>query len=43
MYCRNRLIEGSVQATDGMVAIPDGPGLGFAISEPFLRAHVKKS
>lgn len=37
------LIEGNVDASDGMVAIPDGPGLGFSISEKFLRAHVKKS
>ena len=37
------LIEGTVAAADGMVAIPDGPGLGFAISEPFLKAHAKKS
>ena len=37
------IIEGSVDAKDGMVAIPDGPGLGFAISESFLAAHVKKS
>lgn len=37
------LIEGNVAASDGMVAIPDGPGLGFTISEGFLRAHIKKS
>ena len=37
------LIEGTVAARDGMVAIPDGPGLGFSVSESFLRAHVKKS
>lgn len=37
------LIEGSVVAADGMVAIPDGPGLGFQISESVLAAHVKKS
>ena len=37
------LIEGEVVASDGMVSIPDGPGLGFSISERFLRAHVKKS
>ena len=37
------LIEGTVAAADGMVAIPDGPGLGFAISESFLKAHAKKS
>ncbi len=37
------LAEGDVAVTDGMVPIPDGPGLGFAMSEEFLRAHVKKS
>jgi L-alanine-DL-glutamate epimerase-like enolase superfamily enzyme len=37
------LIEGTVAATDGMIAIPDGPGLGFSVSEAFLKAHVKKS
>lgn len=37
------LIEGDISANDGMVAIPDGPGLGFSISEAFLMAHVKKS
>ncbi len=37
------LIEGTVAASDGMVSIPDGLGLGFAISEPFLKAHAKKS
>ncbi|MER2509505.1 mandelate racemase/muconate lactonizing enzyme family protein [Amaricoccus sp.] len=35
------LIEEPVVARDGMVAIPDGPGLGFTISESFLGAHVK--
>jgi L-alanine-DL-glutamate epimerase-like enolase superfamily enzyme len=35
------LIEGTVAARDGMVAIPDGPGLGFSISEAFLRTHAK--
>lgn len=37
------LIEGTIAATDGMVAIPDGPGLGFSISEQFLQAHVRKN
>ena len=35
------LIEGEIAAQDGMIAIPDGPGLGFSISEPFLKAHAK--
>ena len=37
----HQLIEGTVQASDGMVSIPDGPGLGFSISESFLSAHVR--
>jgi len=37
------IIEGTVAASDGMVAIPDGPGLGFTISESVIAAHVKKS
>ncbi|MES2843942.1 MAG: mandelate racemase/muconate lactonizing enzyme family protein [Pseudomonadota bacterium] len=35
------LIEGRVVAADGMVAIPDGPGLGFSISEAFVGAHAR--
>ena len=37
------LIQGTVAASDGMVNIPDGPGLGFSISETFLKAHVRNS
>ncbi len=36
------LVENDVSASDGMVAIPDGPGLGFTISERFLEAHVQR-
>ena len=36
------LIQGRVDLADGMLAIPDGPGLGFSISEQFLHAHIKK-
>ena len=32
-----------VAARDGMIAIPDGPGLGFSLSEPTLKAHIKHS
>jgi L-alanine-DL-glutamate epimerase-like enolase superfamily enzyme len=35
------LVIDAVTARDGMIAIPDGPGLGFTISEGFLQAHVK--
>ena len=37
------LIEGKVSVADGFVTIPDGPGLGFSISEAFLKAHVRKN
>jgi L-alanine-DL-glutamate epimerase-like enolase superfamily enzyme len=30
-----------VEAKDGMIAIPDGPGLGLEVSEKALRAHIK--
>lgn len=35
------LIEETVEAKDGMIEIPDKPGLGFTISERFLEAHAK--
>ena len=35
------LIEGEVAAHDGMVAIPDGPGLGFSVSDRVLKDHIK--
>jgi len=35
------LIEETVEAKDGMIAIPDAPGLGFTISEKFLEAHAQ--
>jgi L-alanine-DL-glutamate epimerase-like enolase superfamily enzyme len=37
------LVDDDITARDGMLAIPDGPGLGFTLSERFMRAHVKKS
>jgi L-alanine-DL-glutamate epimerase-like enolase superfamily enzyme len=33
------LVEETVDLKDGMIAIPDGPGLGFTVSEKFLEAH----
>jgi L-alanine-DL-glutamate epimerase-like enolase superfamily enzyme len=33
------LVEDDVSARDGMIAIPDRPGLGFTIAESFLEAH----
>lgn len=35
------LVEETVAVKDGMVAIPDAPGLGFTISESFLEAHAQ--
>lgn len=37
------LVEDDVSARDGMIAIPDGPGLGFTVSEKFLEAHAQRS
>lgn len=34
------LVEETVEAVDGMIAIPDKPGLGFTINESFLKAHI---
>jgi L-alanine-DL-glutamate epimerase-like enolase superfamily enzyme len=35
------LVEETVEVKDGMIAIPDRPGLGFTISEQFLEAHAQ--
>ena len=35
------LVEETVEVKDGMIAIPDRPGLGFTISERFLEAHAQ--
>ena len=35
------LVEESIEVCDGMIAIPDRPGLGFTISERFLEAHAQ--
>ncbi|MCO5064978.1 MAG: mandelate racemase/muconate lactonizing enzyme family protein [Rhizobiaceae bacterium] len=35
------LVTESVEAKDGMIAIPDAPGLGFTIDEDFLTAHIQ--
>ncbi len=37
------LTEGKIQLADGMISIPDGPGLGFSLSEPVLRAHIRNA
>jgi len=36
------LIEETVEARDGMIAIPEKPGLGITISERFLEAHAQR-
>jgi L-alanine-DL-glutamate epimerase-like enolase superfamily enzyme len=36
------LVEETVEARDGMIAIPEGPGLGFTVSERFLEAHAQR-
>jgi L-alanine-DL-glutamate epimerase-like enolase superfamily enzyme len=37
------LVEERIEAQDGMIAIPDRPGLGFTISERFLEAHAQSN
>jgi L-alanine-DL-glutamate epimerase-like enolase superfamily enzyme len=37
------LVEETVSAKDGMIAIPDSPGLGFTVSEHFLKAHAQSA
>lgn len=39
----HNLSQNRVFASDGMVAIPEGPGLGLSVAEDVLYAHVKKS
>ncbi|MBN9073872.1 MAG: mandelate racemase/muconate lactonizing enzyme family protein [Rhizobiales bacterium] len=36
------LVEEKVDVKDGTIAIPDRPGLGITVSEPFLMAHAVK-
>lgn len=35
------LTETPVQVADGMVSIPDGPGLGFSLPESVMKAHAR--
>ena len=37
------LVEDDVSARDGMIAIPDAPGLGFTIAETFLEKHAQRN
>jgi L-alanine-DL-glutamate epimerase-like enolase superfamily enzyme len=36
------LVEDDVSVKDGMIEIPDRPGLGFTIAEKFLEAHAQR-
>ncbi|MGE0282658.1 MAG: mandelate racemase/muconate lactonizing enzyme family protein [Rhizobiaceae bacterium] len=35
------LVEETVEAKDGMIAVPDAPGLGFTIAEEFMKRHIE--
>ncbi len=35
------LVEETIEASDGLITIPDRPGLGFTVSERFLEAHAQ--
>jgi len=35
------LVEETIEVSDGLIAIPDRPGLGFTVSERFLEAHAQ--
>ena len=37
------LVEETIEARDGMIEIPDAPGLGFTISQSFLEAHAQRA
>jgi L-alanine-DL-glutamate epimerase-like enolase superfamily enzyme len=37
------LVEEMVRAEDGMIAIPDSPGLGFTVSKRFLESHAQSA
>lgn len=35
------LVEENIEVKDGMIALPDAPGLGFTIAQSFLEAHAQ--
>jgi L-alanine-DL-glutamate epimerase-like enolase superfamily enzyme len=37
---RHQLTNERVQAADGWISVPDGPGLGVTMNEDFIRAHL---
>jgi L-rhamnonate dehydratase len=37
---RHELTKERVQATDGWIRVPDGPGLGVTLNEDFIRRHL---
>ncbi|RYH06035.1 MAG: mandelate racemase/muconate lactonizing enzyme family protein [Alphaproteobacteria bacterium] len=36
------LVEDTISVKDGLIEIPEGPGLGFTINERFLEAHAQR-
>jgi L-alanine-DL-glutamate epimerase-like enolase superfamily enzyme len=36
------IIADTVEARDGMVAIPDGPGLGFTMNEAAIEKYARR-
>ena len=36
---RHELTEQKVQAEEGWIAVPDGPGLGVTLDEDFVASH----
>ena len=37
---RHELTHEKVQAVDGYISVPDGPGLGVTLNEDFVKAHL---
>ena len=37
---RHELTEEILQAADGVIAVPDGPGLGITLNESFVKSHL---
>ena len=37
---RHELTEETMQAKDGLIAVPDSPGLGITLNEKFVKSHL---
>jgi L-alanine-DL-glutamate epimerase-like enolase superfamily enzyme len=37
---RHQLTHERVQAVDGWITVPDGPGLGVTLNEEFVKSHL---